>query len=88
MKRGPISYGDPIEVVVHSTCGVQWEDPIEAALNGISRVSLGVMICVCADGFFCFLVIFLCGFWYLLGLKSTTWMSRWKLGSMVRISGI
>ena len=47
MKRGPISYGDPIEVVVHSTCGVQWEDPIDAALNGISRVSLGVMnLCV------------------------------------------
>eukprot|EP00434_Breviolum_minutum_P025903 symbB.v1.2.022904.t1/scaffold2053.1/size90990/4 len=38
VKRGPISYGDPIEVVVHSTCEVQWEDPIDAALNGISRV--------------------------------------------------
>ena len=44
VKRGPMSYGDPIEVVVHSTSGVQWEDPIDAALNGISRVSLGVMI--------------------------------------------
>ena len=41
VKRGPMSYGDPIEVVVHSTCGVQWEDPIDEALNGISRVSLG-----------------------------------------------
>lgn len=43
LKRKGISYGDPIEVVVHSTCGVQWEDPIDAALNGISRVCLGVI---------------------------------------------
>ncbi len=45
VKRG-ISYGDPIEVVVHSTCGVQWQDPIDAALNGISRWNLGIL-CVC-----------------------------------------
>ena len=45
------SYGDPIEVVVHSTCGVQWEDPIDAALNGISRVCLGVISVFCF--FFC-----------------------------------
>ena len=63
MKRGPISYGDPIEVVVHSTCGVQWEDPIDAALNGISRVSLGVIfcVCVCVLMLLCFLVFFLVG---------------------------
>ena len=59
VKRG-ISYGDPIEVVVHSTCGVQWQDPIDAALNGISRLNLGILY-VCADSFVfsCFLSCFL-----------------------------
>ena len=42
IKRGPVAHGDPMQLVVHSTCGAEWQGPVEAmkAVSGVCGLPL------------------------------------------------
>lgn len=42
IKRGPVAHGDPMQLVVHSTCGAEWQGPTEAlkAVSGFCGLPL------------------------------------------------
>eukprot|EP00435_Cladocopium_sp_Y103_P019742 s2707_g4.t2 len=42
IKRGPVAHGDPMQLVIHSTCGAEWQGPTEAlkAVSGFCGLPL------------------------------------------------